>query len=201
MDNYATMLDAARQHFLEYDIGLLTARNGVTDRSEYLHTRFFAEEVLIHKRTGHITVSGREAAFAEGLSIYDWLCDRKADAVAAEEFCTVNSLPGVLVSGSGLMMRAPRLAVMIDAAPETFQKCCVALEGTAVPFGDLGFRLPVFPDLPMVLKFYFGDGEFAPTMTFLWDRNILRFIRYETVYYIAGCLERRLRQMMSGEIA
>jgi len=199
MDNYATMLDAARQHFLEYDAALLAARKGVTDRGEHLHTRFFAEDVLIHKHTGQVTVGGRDAGFGEGLSIYDWLCDRKPEATAAEEFCAVSSLPGVLVGGSGLMMCAPRLAAMIDAAPEAFQQCCARLEGRPVPFGDMGFRLNIFPDLPMVLKFYFSDEEFAPTLTFLWDRNSLQFVRYETVYYIAGCLERRLKRMMSGE--
>ena len=199
MDNYAMMLNAARQHFLEYDVELLAARKGVTDRGDHLHTRFFAEDVRIDKHTGHITVGGRDAGFVEGLSIYDWLCDSRPEACAAEEFCTVSSLPGVLAGGSGLMMCAPRLAAMINAAPETFKQCCVRLEGTGVPFGDIGFRLPIFSNLAMVLKFYFSDEEFAPTLTFLWDKNSLQFVRYETVYYIAGCLERRLQIMLSEE--
>ena len=196
MNNYALMLAAARQHFLEYDIHRLSRRSGVTDLGTCLHTRFCGEEVLVEKTTGNVTVGGREANFVEGLSIYDWLCDRRPDAVAAEVFCTVSSLPGVLVGGSGLMMRASRLANMIDKAPKTFEKCCQILGATPVPYGDLGVRLEIFPDLPMVLKFYFSDEEFSPELTFLWDRNTLQFVRYETVYYIAGCLENRLLQLM-----
>lgn len=196
MDNYAISLEAARQHFLTYDMCCLSARQGVKDRGDTLHTSFFAEDVLVDKTTGSVTVGGRGANFIEGLSVYDWLCDRKTDAVAAGEFCTVSNLSGVYVSGSGLSMNATRLAGLIDKAPAAFEKCCAVLGGKAVPLGDMGYQLSIFPELPMVLKFYFSDEDFSPVLTFMWDRNTLQFVRYETVYYLAGCLESRLLRLM-----
>jgi len=56
--------------------------------------------------------------------------------------------------------------------------------------------VPIFPDLSMQLKFYFADEEFPPSLTFLWDKNILDFVRYETVYYIAGVLRDRLMEAL-----
>ena len=62
--------------------------------------------------------------------------------------------------------------------------------------GDIGYSVHIFPDLPMCLKFYFGDEEFRPELILLWDRNSLQFLRYETLYYIAGCLREYLLARM-----
>ena len=58
----------------------------------------------------------------------------------------------------------------------------------------MGMELMAFADLPVRLKFYFADEEFPASLTVLWDKNILDFIRYETVYYLAACLFSRLSQ-------
>lgn len=196
MSNYDKMLEDARLRFTGYDMSALARMPGVEDRGTHLATRFFAREVLADKTTGEITLDGKQAGFSEGLSIYDWLCDRKADAAPAGEYCSVGSLPGVFVGGSGLGMKPQRLADAIDRDPDAFRRCCEALGGEAAAMGDMGYRLEIFPGLSMCLKFYFADEEFPPSLTLLWDKNILRFVRYETVYYIAGCLQERLLEML-----
>ena len=196
MSNYDKMLEDARLRFTGYDMSALARMPGVEDRGTQLATRFFAREVLVDKVTGQITLDGEKAGFSQGLSIYDWLCDRAPDAVAAGEVCPVGSLPGVFVGGSGLGIKPQRLATIIHDDPDAFRRCCEVLGGREVPMGDIGYRLEIFPGLPMCLKFYFADEEFPPSLTFLWDKNILRFVRYETVYYIAGCLQERLLGML-----
>lgn len=194
------MLEAARLHFSDYDPKVLAARPGVEERDACLATLFLGTEVRIHRDTGLVTCregdAFRPADFGEALSVYDWLCDRKPDATSSGEFCPVGSLPGVYVGGGGLSMSGGSFPAKIDKAPDRFRAACVAMGGTELPLGDLGFRLNVFPDLPMVLKFYHGDEDFPPSLTFLWDKNTLRFVRYETVYYIAGCLLDRLSLRM-----
>ncbi len=194
-NNYDIMLEAARQRFTGYDMTTLIAP-GVADEGDFLATRFLGQRVLIRKSDGQILLDGENAGFSQGLSLYDWLCDRKPGATAAEEFCTVTSLPGVLVSGSGLNMVPQKLANAIHRNPEAFSRACSQMGGIAVDMGDLGYRIEIFPGLPMCLKFYFGDEEFPPSLTLLWDKNILQFVRYETVYYIAGCLQARLLQLI-----
>jgi hypothetical protein len=198
MNNYDRMLLAAQRRFLEYDPHLLAARAGVEDRGDHLATRFFAQQVCVFKEDGHITLDGEAAGFGQTLSILDWLCDGQADAVAAEIYCPVGSLPGVYVGGSGLNIEMPRLAAAIDAAPDNFCRVCQTIGATEENLGDLGVRLEILPGLHMCLKFYFADDEFPPQLTLLWDRNMMRFVRYETIYYIAGCLYKRLLGLMGN---
>ena len=196
MNNYEMMLRDACRRFVSYDMAVLAKRPGVEDRGDHLKTEFLGEPVLLRKEDGRITVGDQDADFGQALSVLDWLCDRKENAHAAGEYCTVGSLPGIYVGGSGLVMSADALAKQIDVAPEKFRKVCAKLGGREVALGDLAYCIPIFGDLSMCMKFYFGDEEFPPQLTFLWDRNSLQFVRYETVYYIAGCLQKRLLQLI-----
>lgn len=191
------MLLSAQQRFLEYDPHLLASRPGVEDRENYYATRFLGQQVRIYKDDGCVTLDGEKADFIQTLSILDWFCDGKLDTVAAEDYCPVASLPGVYVSGSGLSIQMPNLAAAIHTMPDTFRNACQTMGATEETLGDLSAKLEIFPGLSMCLKFYFGDEEFAPQLTLLWDRNMLHFVRYETVYYIAGCLHKRLLALMN----
>ena len=195
MNNYDKMLADALRRFTAYDRAVLARHPGIEDGGEDLLTRFLGEKVLLDPHRGDITVGGRPAGFGEALSILDWLCDGKPNAQAAGVYCTVSSLPGVLVSGSGLAMNGNALAAQIHRNPKKFHSACQSMGGKSVPMGDIGYLLPIFPGIGVCLKFYFGDEEFVPQLTFLWDQNILQFVRYETVYYIAGCLLRRFQRM------
>ena len=195
-DNYELALQAAQKRFCSYDTKQLLTRSGVTDRGEYLQTRFVGAEVLICKKTGVITVDGEPADFCETLSILDWLCDRDPDAQASGEFCPVSSLPGIWVGGSGLMMAAPELAQQIEKDPKKYQKVIKRIWGKFLNSGDIGVEFQVFPDLPMQIKFFFSDEEFPPSLTFMWDKNSLQFVRYETLYYICGVVQKHLLRRM-----
>lgn len=197
MDNYEKMQEAARCHFLEYDYDSLCRRTGVTAGERGLSTRFLGQPVFVKRETGEITVDGRKATFSEALTIYDWLCDGKKDAKPAQKFCKITSLPGVFVSGSGLGMNGDSVATLIEANRAEFLELCRQMDGQEVTGADLAVVIWLFPDLPMLLKFYGADEDFPASLVLLWDANILRFIRYETIYYLAGCLLNRIRTALS----
>ncbi len=196
MNNYDRMLLAARQRFLKYDAAALAQKTGVTDLGSELATCFLGQQTTVRKLDGQIVLDGRIAGFGEGLSVLDWLCDRKADATATMEFCSIGSLPGVYVGGGNLSMDMPDLSQAIHENPDGFRDACMKMGAEPQNIGDIGVLLRIFPDLPMSLKFYFGDEDFPPQLTLLWDRNTLRFVRYETIYHIAGCLQKRLLELM-----
>ena len=196
MNNYDKMLQAAQARCARFDMAALAVKSGVEDTPTQLKTNFFGQTVLVSKADGAVTVDGTAASFGQALSVYDWLCDRKADAASSGEFCPVSSLPGVYVSGKGLGMQMPTLAKRIHEDPLAFSKIMRTLGAAEIPLGDMGWKMDIFPGFPMQLKFYFGDDEFAPQLTLLWDKNSLQFVRYETLYYIAGCLHERLRQLI-----
>ncbi len=162
---------------------------------------FCGMAVDICKNTGQVTVNGAKADFCEALSVFDWLCDGKSEAKSAGVYAPVSSLPGVLVRGQGLLMKAPELAEKIDADPARFCQICKELGGKPRDMGDISFEIPVFPELSMVLKFYHADEEFPADLTFLWDQNILQFVRYETVYYIAATIKKHLNSLLPREQA
>ena len=195
-DNYKISLQNAMKRFCSYDMELLSRRVGVTDRGEYLETLFFGMETKIDKKTGCVTVDNQPADFCEGLSVFDWLCDGKTDAKASYCFCPVSSLPGVLVRGQGLMMAAPELAQRIEKDISHFQKIILKMGGKAISMGDFGAEIEIFPGLPMQLKFYHSDEEFPSNITFLWDKNILQFVRYETIYYLSATIKKHLLHRM-----
>ena len=191
MNNYDKMLADAQRRCAGYDMAALAAKVGVEDTPEQLKTKFIGQEVLVSKADGAVTVNGKPADFGQALSVYDWLCDRKADAAVSGDFCPVSSLPGVYVSGKGMQM--PTLSKRIHEDPEHFRMGMAALGAREIPLGELGWQVDIFPGFPMQIKFYFGDDEFDPQLTLLWDKNSLQFVRYETLYYIAGCLHARLK--------
>ena len=197
MNNYDRMLLAARQRFLKYDSQVLGQKPGVTELGSELVTCFLGQQTTIGKTDGQIFIDGKMAGFGEGLSVLDWLCDRAPDATASMEFCPIGSLPGVYVGGGNLSMDMLALSRVIHEKPEEFRSACEKMGAESQNMGDISYRLQIFPDLPMCLKFYFGDEEFPPQLTLLWDRNMLRFVRYETIYYIAGCLQKRLLALIN----
>ncbi len=194
MDNYAIMLNAAKKHFCTYDPEKIVKNSPAWLRDGMICTCFLGEDVEVQIGTGEISVGGRPANFCEALTVFDWLCDRKENAWALWEYCPITSLPGVLVSGGGLVMRTAELAAKIDQDPAAFEKICRALGGAPMLTGDIAYELPVFPDMGMAVKFYRSDEDFPASLTFLWDKNILQFIRYETVYYLAACVRERLEK-------
>ncbi|MDR1028500.1 MAG: DUF3786 domain-containing protein [Clostridiales Family XIII bacterium] len=50
--------------------------------------------------------------------------------------------------------------------------------------------------LPLYFRFYESDEEFPARITLLWDENTLRFVHYETLYYIAELFFKRLRELI-----
>ena len=206
MDNYAVALDRAREAFLRYDRQKLLDRKGVVLEGKFLTFPFAGAKTIVDLETGTVRFSypdgtSWEGGFGEGLSVYDWLCDGQEDAAASGEFCPVYSLLGVYVGGNGLMLKNDTLSQMADRDPDRFRWACRFLGGEPWPAGDIGFRIPLFCDLSAVLKFYHSDEEFPAQLTLLWDRNTLRFVRYETVYYIAGVLMSRLKTLMGRHSA
>ena len=196
MNNYEKMQEAARLRFLEYEFEKLCTHPAIVAEERGLTFHFLGQECYVNRETGVIFIQGRKANFTESLTVYDWLCDRKPDAVAANEFCAINSLPGVLVSGGTLGLNGNAVAPLIAKNLAGFMEICNSMGGRQVPGADLAVVLYPLPDLPMLLKFYEADEEFPASVSLLWDRNILRFLRYETVYYLAGCLLERFRNAL-----
>jgi hypothetical protein len=142
-----------------------------------------------------------DADYSEAMSIFDVLCCSKEGCSLAGEFVSVNNLPGIVAgarSGNGMFNES---AVFFDGKTDALARACERLGGKKIPQGDVGYRLNVFDFLPIELRFWESDDEFGSSLNLLWDRNLLQYIHYETSYFIAGHLMRRLKEFMEGEYA
>ncbi len=198
MDNYEISRDRAQAYFLGFDQQTVIDAWGIPWDEEFLYVRFLGRPYAIHRKTGKITrqFDGKQASFNEVLSIFDLLCHESPVKTVSGRFAPVNSLKGGPKAGGVPTDFHTAAARRFDQDPEGFARACLALNGTKIDMGDLGFRIPVFGDLSVALKFYHSDEEFPASLTLLWDDHTLSFIYYETVFYIAGFLLSTIQELM-----
>lgn len=197
MTNFEKLADAGRSLFLGYDQEDIRRRFTLETDETRLFLRFCGEPYAIDRRTGQVAGPGGQPADpAAMLSIFDMLCCPAAPGPLSGEWRTVNALPGGVQNGgpsaSGLL--DSRAAVFVSRLPALGQ-ACEALDGMPFPVGDLAYTLPVFDWFPAVFQFWNGDDEFPPAVRFLWDRDTLRYLRFETLFYIMDFLLCRLEAL------
>ena len=197
-DNYQLSRTRAQAYFLGFDQqAILDAWNLQYDE-QYLYAAFLGNPHRICRKTGCVfRPDGQEAGFEEALSIFDLLCHESPCKTLSGIFAPVNSLKGRPPIGVGTDFHS-EAANCFDRQQDAFQAACLALGGTAIPLGDLGFSFPVFRELTVRLKFYGSDEDFPASVVLLWDENTLQYIYYETVFYIAGFLLHRILEQMDG---
>ncbi len=188
MDNYQISRDRAKALFLSFDQEALIRRWKLTADAEWITVEFLGEPCAICRQTGAIFHrDGAEAGFGTVLSVFDLLCHEGEEKHPSFHYAPVNSLKGGAPVGVAADFHS-QTAERFCRDPEAFCAACQSLGGEAVDLGDLGFRLPVFGQLSVILKLYHADEDFSASLTLLWDENMLQYTFYETVFYIAGCL-------------
>lgn len=203
--NYEQMKIQMQTHFLDYDQETMICRFGLNADEAYLNLNFVNRPYRVNRRNGRVEwsengfVDVHAADYNEAMSIFDVLCCSKEDCRLSGEFVSVNNLPGIVAgarAGNGMFQES---ADYFDGKTVAMAKVCRRLGGEAIAQGDVGFRLKVFDFLPLEMRFWESDDEFGPSLSLLWDRNLQDFIHYETSYFIAGHLMRRLKELMCEE--
>ena len=201
MDNYQISRDRAQAYFLNFDQQKIIDQWNLEHDADYLLVSFLGKPYRVFRKTGIIVRcwDGTQADFSEVLSIFDLLCHEGEYKVISGSFAPVNSLKGrPRAAGVGTGFHS-ETATRFDRNPEAFRRACIALGGSPVNMGDIGYRFPLFGELSIILKFYHADEDFPASLTLLWDSNTLDFIFYETVFYIAGFLLKAITDEMKKQ--
>ena len=198
-DNYAIQAEDARRLFLTYDQDVILGTTAATADDDYLYLPFCGSDYRISRADGHLFRREGGAwlpsdSHGEVLTIFDYLCDAKPGRAPARESVSMSSLGGHV--HTGLASACGPLEKAFDADPGAFRRACLALGGREKDGGDLCFELDLFPDLPVLLRFWHADEDFPAQLDLLWDKNSLLFLRYETTWFAAGHLRRRIAQNM-----
>ena len=198
MDNYEISRDRAQRYFLGFDQDELVKRWNLQGDERNLYVDLCGVGYCIDRNSGAVfrQADGVAATYEQALSIFDLLCHRGEEKILSGSFAPVNSLRGNAAVGVTTNFHTA-FAKRADKDPETFRSACLRCGGQILPIGDMGFRFPIFAELEVQLKFYHSDEDFPASITLLWDENMLRYVYYETVFYIAAVLLRQLTETMN----
>lgn len=202
-NNYDHALLEARQRFLTYSQTEILSHFSLENDENYLYLPFIGQCHRIHRDTGLVEWLDRaglphEAGFEASLSLYDVLCCARQDCTLSGQYAPINSVAKNYHTrnlGGTIFDRCP--AVFAEH-PALLDKALLALGGVREGKGDLAYRIDIFPFLPVRVQFWAADEDFPATLQILWDLNTLQYLHYETTYYVAGHLFRRLQELMNG---
>ena len=198
MNNYDIQLQQAKAHFLTYDQQEIIDRCRLEADEDYFYFSFLGCPYRMERKTGNLAQKSGDAwlsgdSFGEVMTVLDWLCDSRPDRFPTGRWTNVVSQGHYFHSNLQEEGEDPD-ALLFDKQPEKLRKACLALGGTPHTSADISYRLTFLEDLQLLVQFWHGDEEFPPRLRFLWDENVLRYIRYETTWYAIGVLVRKLRE-------
>jgi hypothetical protein len=106
------------------------------------------------------------------------------------------------VPGGELFFRGPhaiptdRLLPVFGTDPDLFRLAAERLGGAPVPMGDVGYRLWVFPRVPILFILWKGDEEFEPMLHVRFDKGITEQIHtLDTIWALMNVVCRSLRSV------
>ena len=209
ISNYEKQVDISRQYFLQYRPEKLAAKFHLKTDASYLYLRYLNTDYRISKETAAI-----EACTSDGyvecreytvvMTIYDMLCHGKEDRIPAltgdwkliGNFAAAGSSPDA-------NLFAQKYADAFNGKSEDLKKACIALGGeilSRLAGADVTTRIPVFSFFPVLLQFWEGDDEFPPQIRILWDGQTMKFLHFETTYYLQGDLLDRLAELLQVSV-
>lgn len=201
VSNYEITKRRVAESFLAYDQKKMIQKFGLESDENYIYIKFIGHQYRVHRSNGLIEWSEddflncAEADFNEALTIYDLLCDSKENCHAAGDYINLRSMSAIQGSskelGDGLFDGKDKV---FDHKDEVFCKVCENLGGIKAGKGDVAYEIPLFDFLACRIQFWNSDEEFAATLQVFMDKNILQFIRYETVWYAVSHLMKRLTE-------
>jgi hypothetical protein len=202
MNNYEKSRNLARPWFLTYDQGKIIRKFDLAHDESYLYIRFCGRAYRIGRTTGIVEwsedgfASCAEGDYNESMTLYDILCYSKEDCCLSGEFAPSSSLPGLAYTGmnAGSSMGLQKTEAFFDAHVELLEQACLALGGIPEGKGDVAYRIPMFDFLPVRFAFWKADEDFTAEIRVLWDTNVLQFMHFETLFFAAGHLLKRLEQ-------
>lgn len=221
--NYDLMSANARKRFLHFDQDAIIRKFKLLSDPKFIYLSFVNRLYRINRDNGMISgctdyrcqegasgdgtapegiipvtlcqeASWHEAGFNETLAIFDMLCHGDEFPVLSGNWESISSLGGIIGAGHSNSTMLDRYTAPFTGKVQELSEACRTLGGTPQKSGDVSFLLPVFDFFPVWFQFWDGDEEYPASIRFLWDKNTLRYLHYETLWYIMLHILERLRE-------
>ncbi len=200
-NNYEITRDLMEAEFCKYDQEKMIEKFQLQYDEEYLYIDFVGQNYRINRTNGRVERGTDQflevfhGDYNESMSIFDLLCYSKEYCCLSGKYCGVNSLRKTVQTAFLGEDLNQHYAEFFDQRPEALERALAALGGTKEPVGDISYKVYPFPYLPVIVQFWKSDEEFPASIKILWDENTLDFMHYETTYYVAGHLMKRLKEL------
>ncbi len=201
-NNYVKFAEQSRERFLTFDQEPLITKFHLTADDEYMQIRYLNTPFRIERTTGRTEYIPKgesawiSAPIHDTLTIYDMLCLHPEEPEIAQlngEFVSVSVLGGIIGSGHAISLQDHALLEKFSGNVDRIRSICLEYGGKdAGKSGDVSVILPLFDFFPVWFQFWDGDDEFPPKYQFLFDRNALRFLHYETIWYAMESVTERI---------
>lgn len=201
LSNYEIMRNQMRSEFAKYDQEMMIQKFALDFDEAYLYLDFVRRSYRIDRKTGMAEWSEdgfqsvEEADYNESMTIYDVLCCSKDDCRLAGKFCSIHMAKGItksLHAGGSMFQKA---ADRFQGRVKQLKYACSVLGKPAEMAGDVAAILQVFRFLPAAFQYWEGDDEFPPSLKFMFDENILDYMHFETVHFMAGHILKRMEEI------
>lgn len=201
--NYQIQVEKAWMEFPKWDHENIARKFNLVYDAHYLYIDFIGRRYRIDRSSGVTERTNNgisydlQADFNEIMSIFDLFYYSKPELKLSGKWTGIQNVSGMAhsgqVVGSGLF--TPYSDSFCGRSSELI-KACVQLQGEEAEYADVCYIIKVFDVLPVMLQFWDGDDEFPAQIKFFWDKNILDFVHFETTFYIAFHLLKRIKEIM-----
>lgn len=204
LSNYEITRNKMREKFTEYDTEKAIRKFGLKNDARYIYISFMRHEYRIDRKNGKVEWSDNdfetvcEADFNESMTIYDLLCYSRDNCSLSGNYCTVNMLKGTVQSSSAGVGSSffQNDADEFNGKAKELESACLFFGEKADLKGDVAAKLYPFSFLPVIIQYWEADDEFPANLKFMFDENILRYMHFETTFYLMSHMVKRIKEMM-----
>ncbi len=154
----------------------------------YIHIPLYHKEVIFNKKTGDITEKNRlPLDTTEKLLAIHHLYFTIDNPRPPMEFVAFREVRGLEFFDANYQLHTiTPLGKYFDGKPKEFLRRGIALGGTKEEFGDVSFKIHVFPLVELIFIFWDGeDGIIPPATNIMFNKNIPDFIHLESIPVLA----------------
>lgn len=203
--NYEIATENAAKLFLSHPLEEIISQKGFDAHDGYIWIRFLGIQHRISLETGLCEFEDADGSFkpqghGASMTLYDIICYSKTDCKTSGQYISFPNLARVHNSnsyaGQGMFSDSSRL---FDTMPEKLEQACIALGGVKAGKGDVTYKIPLFEhhgQMDCIIDFWCADEDFPAQLTILCDLNTLDYMHYETIWFMAGYIIRKIEELM-----
>lgn len=200
--NYDKQVDIGKSYFLKYDQEKLAVKFHLEMDERYLYLTYIGTPCRIERATGTVYEKNGEAytecrSYETVMTIYDMLCHSSEPELPplGGKWTLVANFAAAGASPSADIF-SQKYADYFSGKVEELKQSCIRLGGQIKPRlagTDVTAEIPAFSFFPVLIQFWDADDEFPAQIKIMWDDQTMRYLNFETTYYLQGDLLERLK--------